>query len=184
MEDVCIPSSQNTILTVNVLFHSLILFTFLSTFYMLYASKIQQKAVNKQFSKLIKTNLTKSLRESGGELRVAMKGLKPALDILKRRYDEPDEATETYNEWLFRSASMLSAFLLITVFVVLGILRYSCGQCPSEFIWDVIKENAIIFAGVGAVEYMFFKNVALKYIPAPPSLMVDEILKKIKNGLF
>ena len=184
----CSPTGSKTILLVNALFHSAILFTFLSVFYMVYGSKIETKASNENFAKLVSENLKKILaegnRKTGGELKRGMAILNPVWDVLLRDYQNPDPTVKTYNTWLFRSASMLSVFMLIALGLVLVVLKFSCGHCPIGFFWDIVKENAIIFASIGVVEYMFFKNVALKMIPAPPSLMVDEVVNKIKDGIF
>ena len=47
----------------------------------------------------------------------------------------------------------------------------------------MLLENTIIFAGVGLVEFLFFKMVATKYIPAPPSLMATSIMDNLKKSL-
>ena len=183
--NVCTPIGDTTILLVNALFHSAILFTFLSVFYMVYGSKVETKASNDKFAELVSDNLKKILeeadRKTGGGFKRDMAFLDPVWDILERDYQRPDTTVSTYNTWLFRTASMLSAFMLIAMGIVLIVLKYSCGQCVGNFLWDIIKENAVIFAAIGGVEYMFFKNVALKMIPAAPSLMIDEVVAKIKD---
>jgi len=186
--EVCKPTGEKTILAVNALFHSAILFTFLSVFYMVYGSKIETKVSNKKFAGLMSKNIGKMLneanRKSGGELKRGMAFLNPVWGILEKDYQKPDPTVKTYNTWLFRSATMLASFMLVSLGIILIVLKMSCGQCPTSFIWDIVAENAVIFSAVGAVEYMFFKNVALKMIPAPPSLMVNEVVKKIKDGIF
>jgi hypothetical protein len=44
-------------------------------------------------------------------------------------------------------------------------------------------ENVIIFACVGVIEYLFFTKVALKFVPAPPSLLVTSLINKFKETI-
>lgn len=187
-EEGCVPTGEKTIIFVNALFHSTILFTFLAVFYMVYGSKVETKASNENFANLVSSNLKKILekgnKETNGDLKRGLEILDPIWDVLDRQYQGEDTTVETYNTWLFRSATMIAAFMLIALGIVIIVLKFSCGNCPTEFIWGILRENAIIFAGIGAVEYLFFTNVALKMIPAPPSLMVNQVVDKIKNGIF
>ncbi len=184
----CKPTGDRTILSVNALFHSAILFTFLSAFYMFYGSKLETQATNEKFAKLTSVNLKEILEkandETDGELKIGMEILDPVWDILERDYRGADPTVTTYNSWLFRTSTMLSAFMLVSLVMILIVLSFSCGQCTAGFFWDIIKENVVIFTIVGGVEYLFFKNVATKMIPAPPSLMVDEVVSGIRDGIF
>ena len=186
--EACLPTGSNTILAVNSLFHATALFTFLSLFYMLYGSAVETKATNEKFAELISENLKKILekanRETDGRLKEAMARLDPVWEILERDYRGPDPTVVTYNTWLFRMSSAVALFMFLALFGVLLVLKFSCSQCPTGFFWKIIGENVVIFAAIGAVEYMFFENVALKMIPAPPSLMVDEVVEKIRDGIF
>lgn len=47
----------------------------------------------------------------------------------------------------------------------------------------IITENILTFIGVGIIEYLFFTNVALKYIPAPPSLLYESFMNSLKKNL-
>lgn len=184
----CVPTGDKTILVINALFHSAILLTFLSGFYMFYGSKIETKSTNEKFADILGKNLEEILKkgnqETGGELKQGLSALNPLWEVLERRYSKPDPTVKTYNRWLFRFAATISIFMVILLAVVLIILKFSCGHCPWTFFWDIIKENVIIFSGIGIVEYLFFKNVALKLIPAPPSLMIDQVVTQIKDGIF
>jgi len=46
---------------------------------------------------------------------------------------------------------------------------------------EILIENGFIFAGVGVIEFLFFYYVALKYVPAPPSTLVNSIITSIQN---
>lgn len=184
----CVATGSNTVLLVNSLVNATALFTFLSLFYMLYGSKIETKASNEKFAGLISKNLKTALddanEETGGRLKDGMMALDPVWDVLQRQYRGPDPTTVTYNTWLFRMSSAVALFMFVALSGTLLVLKFSCGQCPTGFLWKMLGENAVIFAAIGGVEYLFFKNVALKMVPAPPSLMVDEVIKKIKDGIF
>lgn len=179
----CLPTGADTKLSLNILLHVSVLFTFLTIFYSLYGSKVESQASNNQFKQIIGGNVEKILKEgnekSGGLLKKGVEVLDPFLDVLEKQYSKPDEANEIYNNWLFRSSGLVSVFLFLIIFIIVLILSLSCQQCPSQYLGKLIFENAVIFTGVGFVEYLFFKNIALKYIPAPPSLMVDRLIEDI-----
>ena len=40
-----------------------------------------------------------------------------------------------------------------------------------------------MFVCIGIVEYVFFTRVALKFVPAPPSLLVNSLIKKFKETM-
>lgn len=55
--------------------------------------------------------------------------------------------------------------------------------CYNIDIKHLALENLLIFSAVGFVEFMFFKFVATKYIPAPPSLMIKSIINSLQDNL-
>jgi hypothetical protein len=45
----------------------------------------------------------------------------------------------------------------------------------------LILKNIIIFIFVGAIEYIFFTNIAMKYIPSPPTLLVKTLITALQK---
>ena len=60
-------------------------------------------------------------------------------------------------------------------------IYYSFGVTIS--LKDLVVENIVTFLFIGIVEYLFFVNVAFKYIPAPPSLLTASFVNKFKSEL-
>jgi hypothetical protein len=69
--------------------------------------------------------------------------------------------------------------LLIPVIIV-AILTFSCSKCIP--VNKIVLINLITFACVGIIEYLFFTNVAIKYVPTPPSTLVKSFYKNIKTN--
>lgn len=184
----CAATSSATVLFINVLLHAAVVFLFLSVFYATIGSTTESRETNKQFSSIITKNVSSVLNEantkSGGVVRTALKPTEPILDMLERRYARPNEARETHNRWLFGTAIGGSIAAVVAIVVVLLLLKLSCGQCPSHFLWGMIAQAAAIFIVVAGVEYYFFKNIALKTIPAPPSVMVNGIIDGIRERVL
>ena len=47
----------------------------------------------------------------------------------------------------------------------------------------ILLENIIIFSFIGFIEYMFFANIAAKYIPVTPDILTTTALDRIKTKL-
>lgn len=103
------------------------------------------------------------------------------VERLMKKYEKPSEYVVAHNGWVKRSAIGVASVGVIMLIVVILLLNYSCGQKVD--IVSIIKENVIVFVFVGVVEYLFFTNIAIKFIPAPPSLLVKTLIEKFKESL-
>jgi hypothetical protein len=63
--------------------------------------------------------------------------------------------------------------------VIISVLYLTCNKCTG--VVGILKENIITFMFVGLVEYLFFTQIAFKYIPAPPSTMVSTLVNAFKE---
>lgn len=181
--DSCRLSGTGTVLTASNLIHATALFAFLVVFYTQYASKIESKESTDKFVELATDKVQERLREADkdGSLRKNIQATDAVWAQLEKAYSKPDRTRETYNQWLFRTSYLVLTFMIIVTLFFFVVIKLSCAQCPRSFLWMVLGEVVITFALVGIVEYMFFTNVALKMIPAPPSLMVNKIIGKLKS---
>jgi hypothetical protein len=50
-------------------------------------------------------------------------------------------------------------------------------------ITSILKENIVLFIFVGITEYIFFTNIAIKYISTKPSLLVNTMINTLKEQL-
>lgn len=182
-ERACVLVSEEMKFVLNVFVHSLIIFTFLTLFFMLYVRKLMKGAFENEIGSLIKDNLggTVDLMDEASKKKLGMLLKYINVDKFIEMYKKPSDYVEEYNKWIERGAIGIVIFSVILLTVIVVILYYNCGKCVP--LWEIFKENLIIFVFVGIVEYLFFTNIALKFIPAPPSLLTKTVIDKIKTTI-
>jgi hypothetical protein len=146
-------------------------------------TRITRDAFEKEISHLIESNIEKmvyNLDEDTKNKLVLFTKTVP-IDKLVKKYEEPSEYVEEHNRWVKLSAMAVALVGVVILALVMYILYNMCGQCVP--IRDILIENSIVFAFVGMVEYIFFTTVAMKFVPAPPSLLVTSLINKFKTSL-
>jgi hypothetical protein len=86
------------------------------------------------------------------------------------------------NTQLFSQIHIVNVLLVLFLFVLVGTLIFS-GGITYGILYQLILENVITFIFVGIIEFMFFLFIAIKFIPAPPSLIFKSLLSSIKSQL-
>jgi hypothetical protein len=179
----CRPVSSRFSFSINVFVHVLILFTFLTAFFILFVSKLTKEMFEKEIGHLIEQNMDKLVHGLDNETKqnlILFTRVMP-LDKLIKKYEEPSEYVLEHNKWVQLSAIALSVIGICILALVIYIVYNSCGQCAP--LKHIFMENVIVFACVGIVEYLFFTKVALKFVPAPPSLLVTSLINKFKETM-
>lgn len=180
---ICMEPTERMPFIVNIGIHVMILFTILTVFFMFFIAKISTQA----FADEIRHNLNdamsgvaefKSKNPNVSKL-LANNGI---VNSLNNAYDQPNESVELNNKWLFKTMILTNIMIFIIVTVSILLITKQCGQCiPLK---HILLENLFTFACVGAVEYMFFKHVALKFIPTKPSLIVNSFFSSVEKRLI
>jgi len=176
--------SPNFIFGVNALLHVFILTTFLVVFYKLVVTKLETKAIDNQ----LRSALNKSLpgmfvlldASSGNTLKPALQSLKSngALGKLQLLYSTPDPSTTSYNSWLFRCAFVVvGALFLLVLTVILLTQLFNININLTA----ILRENAVLFLAIGLVELGFFLKIALKYVPAAPSFLSQQVIDSLQD---
>lgn len=168
---------------INLVMHSLILFTFLSIFFVFYISKISKDVFDKEISHLIDESLEDKLKEFK-KIEIVQSiqtQIQPQTDKLKNIWNKSDKASDLHNKGLFNTLFFVNLLSWIGLIVVIIILKMNTDSTLN--IKDIVIENAIIFTFVGIVEFVFFTKVALKFIPIAPSFISREFLNQVKNQI-
>jgi hypothetical protein len=169
--------------TLNIVLHISILFLILSLFFIFYVSKLIKKKIDQELSGIIQNYFDKSFESLNPVeqklIKITLKDI--PFDNLIKLYSQPDKKVETYNRWLFIMLIAVNIFFFIFIIILISSPYLICNK--SVPIKNILLENITIFVFVGIVELLFFKFVALKYIPAPPSLMINSIIDGIKKYL-
>lgn len=169
----------STYFSLDIMIHTTILFTFLATFFFLYVSKIEEKAFQSEISDLIDENLSKIVLENENLLKPIVMPAKPILTRLQKVYAKPDRYTTEKNRLIKLAAVFVLILLLCTIFTIVLTVKLDCGKNVN--IGHIILENIIVFIFVAIVEFWFFTNIAIKYIPTSPSLMVNTLINSFKD---
>lgn len=165
---------MNNELIISILVHILILFTFLSIFFFSFVSKIEEKTFQNEMGDLIQTNIRNILTP---DIKKYLSQYKPTLQKIQLLYPEPDRYVQENNKWIKISAIFVIAFLLSMIGTIL------IFQCEKVSMGGIIAENIVTFICIGIVEYWFFTNIAIKWIPTSPSLMIDKMFTSISENL-
>ena len=97
-------------------------------------------------------------------------------------YSSYDRSTKERNI-LVKFSSIFVLLILLSIFITI-VLTLFLG-CDKRFsLKHILIENTIVFILIGIVEYMFFTKVAIKFIPTPPSLLVNTLIDTIKQQLI
>jgi len=181
----CIPLSNTFNFGINIAVHVLILFSFLTFFYFLFISKVSETAFKTEMENVINSQLPKVLeKRSNSELdKITNRGLKESQIFakLEQMYNQPSQDIETHNYYVKFITFGTCLMVFLTIALVVTIQYFSCGKCIS--LWKIVLENVIIFSIIGLIEFLFFTKIAMKFIPAPPSLMMKTAFDALKQTL-
>ena len=183
--NVCFPMSKDTNLLLNSFIHILVLFGFLTAFFMFFVSKIETEVLNEQLKSVIESQLKSNLKKGDTDQNLKRMLNTPELqEVLKKltkEYSTPDKTTTEWNKWLFKLSVTIVVALLVLVLTMWLTLSLSCDRCVNGA--HIFWENLVIFGCIGFVEYLFFTKIAIKFIPAPPSYLSAQFFDSIKKDL-
>jgi putative flippase GtrA len=173
--------------TLNISLHILILFSFLTIFFFAFISHLEQKrvddsltsAINDQIGQVL-DNMDKYAPTSG--IKINWKTLNDIGEkIQKDAIGALPEVKKNHRKLLIVGISMI-----IGLFVLFSSLYVYFGVYKGVNInWKkILIENLIVFGFVGIIEYLFFTNVASKYVPITPDLLSNTILDRVKYHLY
>ncbi len=168
-------------LTVDLAVHGLILFSFLTTFFLMYISKIEKTAMSTQLNGFINSGIKETIadaRKKHGPVVDSALNMIP-YNSLNANYNMPDPYTQINNSWLTETLILTNSFIFIFVVGMVLLLKKVCGAEIDMF--EIMKLNVITFTCVGIIEYLFFTKVALNYVPVLPSSMITTMMGTIKN---
>lgn len=173
--------------------HVLILFTFLTIFFFAYISKLEKQNLDQVTSSMIEEK-TDSLLNNVKDWQNKLNNWNPKFDV-KINWNKVDNLADTLiknsegdspeikenNQKLFRD-SIIFIVALFMIFIG-AILYFSLGLGYHIHFKHILIMNAIIFGITGLIEYLFFVNVASKYVPVTPDFTTNTILDRVKKNL-
>ena len=170
---------------INITLHVLILFTFLTIFFFTFLSQVEVKNVNNLMSKLVRDqtkntlDLIKSNSDKIPELKISNDILNNVANNMEKSSKVPIKSISDNNKKLKKiSIIMISCIFLLLVGMIIYYKVYKKYDIGFS---HILIENLIIFSFAGIIEYLFFTNVAVKYVPVTPDVATSSILDGIKD---
>jgi len=169
---------QNYNFLINLLLHSLILFTFLTLFFIFFISKVSKKAFNNEIGHQIDNALNKVVPKLKENKMFNL--IKDNINIksLLDRYKDADKKVQKKNNSLIKNLVIVNIVLWICFILF---VRHITSIRNDIDLLTIIGENLIVFSFVGIAEYYFFTRIALKFIPVEPSFISKQFLEELKS---
>lgn len=105
-----------------------------------------------------------------------------SFEYYLKLFSEDNSIRKRVNTQLFDQIKIVNILLILLLVVLVGTLLFA-GSITTTELWHIALENIITFIFVGIVEIVFFLNIALKFVPAPPSLIFKSLLSSIKTHI-
>jgi hypothetical protein len=174
-----IKHTSNTSIIFSSFLHALILFTILSVLFIYVISVLEKNAFKTEINKNIDNTLPKALEmnDKNGQIKVMLQQL--PLDKLSKIYQKPSESVVIYNYWLKTTMIICIIAGLIGIIISSLFLYFTCNRRIP--FWYILLENIIIFTVVGLFEAYFFLTIAFKYVPVPPSLLINRLYEDLRT---
>jgi hypothetical protein len=179
-----IKNCGNNILIMNIIMHMLILFTILNIFFNKFVKVITTKIINKE----LVHSINNAFDNNQDKLQQYKKFTgSPVFNryyyYYKNLFQEDDNERSYINETIIENINMFNITLGV-IFFLFVIFSFYYKLIDRDNFIKLLLENGLTFIGVGLVEYYFFTQVAIKYIPVEPSYIFSSFLDNIKKKLI
>lgn len=167
----------------NFMFHSLILFTFLTIFYFMYIVKLTKDIFKHEINEIMEKSIADEIEEIKKDKNMNVLLSILSFDEIQKEYLKENKTVSEKNKGIKNVVVTINILLWIFLIVTIVILKKKCKNGCDTHINHILIENTMIFILIGSVEFLFFKYIASKYIPVPPSFMTSYFLENIQKKL-
>lgn len=168
----CVTLTNYEDTAIHAVFHVMVLVIVLTAFFFIVVENIEREALTDELVGGIKNGL-KNVHMSKDEV------VYTKLKKLANLYKKPSATNKAYNNSLyFISISVIITLAMILITLILT-LKYSSNKCVH--LLDIILKNILLFICVGVVEYLFFINIGMNFVPVEPSYINMLITKTINE---
>lgn len=167
----------------NFVFHALILFTFLSLFYFMYIVKLTKDIFKSEINHIIEKALASEIEELKKDKNIVDLLSALPLEDIKKEYINENKTVSASNGGISNVVTTVNIMFWIFLIIIIVLLKNKCDNGCDINMSHIILENTIIFILIGSVEFIFFKYIASKYIPVPPSFMTTYFLQNVQKKL-
>lgn len=104
------------------------------------------------------------------------------LGLIKNRYQLPNEVVKVQNKYVMSMAISIIVFMTICLFSSIITAKILCKtKIPLIQLFIV---NLLIIGIIGIIEYIFFMNVTINYVPILPSEISTTFIEKFREVLL
>jgi hypothetical protein len=165
-------------LAINIILNIGLIITFISLFFFMYVSIVEEKIVQDQSFLLTKEFITKIKPLLTPELSLNLKN-----SLKEQNMTHQDEISKEHNNLLKNNAYTHIIFLFgICILVVLFISIYFINQKTNLII--TIGINLIMLFIVGLTQFSFLTLIPSNYITADPNYLIYKLLTSIRNKII
>jgi uncharacterized BrkB/YihY/UPF0761 family membrane protein len=169
----------------NIALHVTILFTILGSLFIFYISNIASTELNNHLIDIIDNYfnknsdiLTKYNKTIYNQYNINNNTID--YNYYKKIYSQPDLTRTLVNQQVIKNIINVN-ILLVIITILFTITLLITKNINYTEIKQLLFENIILFLIVGIIEFLFFTKIALKYVPAPPSLLLNSLITNLKN---
>jgi cell division protein FtsL len=171
------------------LVHMFILLCVLSVLFIVVISQTETRALQTEFDSALVTYLEKALNDAqetaleqnNVNIKEKLSQSNQVLAFARREFSQPDRAVRATNRGLYFRATVICVAMLLLIIVSFLVAKY----VASMNIWPMVRHisisNLTILIMAGAIEYLVFTRVAVKYIPVLPSKITDTLITSLKQ---
>lgn len=168
---------------INFVFHTIILFTFLSLFYFMYIVKLTKNVFKNEINDIMEEALTSEIEELKKDKNIINLISTLPLEDIKQEYINENKTVEARNNGISNVVKTINIMLWLFLIIIVVLLKNKCENGCDINISHIVLENTIIFILIGTIEFIFFKYIASKYMPVPPSFMTTYLLQNVQKKL-
>ena len=105
-----------------------------------------------------------------------------SYDYYVKLFSKEDDKRAKINNQILFYLKMTNGFIIIML-ILFTYYLLKTKNITIEEIKHLLFENILTFIFIGVIEYFFFTRVALKFIPAPPSLIAKSFMTALNDEL-
>lgn len=169
---------------VNITLHILILFTFLTIFFFTFLRKVEESNINDVTSNLVESQTINTLNFLKANKKylpktISNETLNDVADEMEKESKIPSSYIENNNiNLVYLSIIMISIIIVILLSMIAYFIFYKNYDIGLK---HILVENLVIFSIAGIIEFLFFTQIALKYIPVTPDKASGSVLDGVKD---
>jgi hypothetical protein len=170
---------------INISLHVLILLIFLTCFFFLYISQVEKDTIQNELKNAIKKQVPVALENIKNEsdklgisAQIRWDNIDQVAIDMPKKYENGDPQLKKHNRNLLNIC--IVAIIILTLFLLGTICYFKLYRKFDIRFKSILIDNLVIFFFIGIIEFLFFKYIALNYVPVKASNLSSSLIDRIK----